>query len=63
VARLLEVLREAGADRQVTILIERLPTEGLFGLFLEQGNQRALYRFGREPDGRQAPSWSWEDLD
>ena len=63
IRRLLDSLRKAGAQNQVTALANRLPGEGLFRLFRSQGNHRALYRFGRNPDGSPAKPWGWEDLD
>ena len=62
VAVLLDALREAGAHKQAALLADRLPGEGLFELFWSQGNNQALYRFGREPDGNPARSWGWDDL-
>jgi hypothetical protein len=61
--RLLDALREAGAHQQATALTDRLPAEAMFDLFLEQSNHQTKYRFGREPDGKPAPYWSWGDLD
>ncbi len=55
-------LRKAGADHQVEILIQRLPEEGLFGLFREQPGNERLYRFGREANGSPAPAWDWNDI-
>jgi transcriptional regulator with XRE-family HTH domain len=63
VAQLLSALREAGAHDQVSSLADRLPAAGLFDLLYEQDNHQVLYRFGRRPDGRPAPSWGWDDLD
>jgi uncharacterized protein YidB (DUF937 family) len=63
IARLLDSLRKAGAPDQATALADRLPGEGLFRLFCAQGNQQALYRFGRNPDGSPAAPWGWEDLE
>ncbi|TYK53070.1 hypothetical protein [Actinomadura decatromicini] len=62
VATLLNRLREVGADEQVTALATRLPVAGMFGLFLLVADHMARYRFGREPDGRPADRWEWEDL-
>lgn len=62
VAGLLDALRKAGAHEQVALLADRLPGEGLFDLFRAQGNNQALYRFGRDPDGSPARSWGWDDL-
>jgi hypothetical protein len=62
VACLLDALREAGAQDQLTLLIDRLTGEGSFNLFCTQGNNRALYRFGCDPDGIPARSWGWDDL-
>jgi hypothetical protein len=63
VVHLLETLRKTSADEQVKTLIDRLPAEGQFALFHEQTGQATRYRFGREPDGRPALSWGWDDLD
>jgi hypothetical protein len=62
IGRLLDALRQAGAADQAEVLTDRLPAEGLFGLFREQGNRQA-HKFGREPGGRPAAVWSWDDLD
>ena len=62
-ARLLGSLRAAGADEQAAALTDRLPTAGLFGLFLEQQGRVDQFRFGRLADGSPAASWGWEDLD
>jgi hypothetical protein len=62
VTRLLDALRNADAEGQVATLVDRLPAEGLFGLFCEQADHQVIYRFGREPDGTPAPSWGWDDL-
>jgi sirohydrochlorin ferrochelatase len=62
VSRLLKALREMGAERQVRVLTDRLPAEGYFALFCEQADHGVTYRFGREPDGRPASAWGWEDL-
>ncbi|MEU0250527.1 hypothetical protein ABZ192_40790 [Streptomyces sp. NPDC006235] len=63
VARLLDALRDVGADEQVTALAERLPAAGHFGLFINHGGHREQFQFGREPDGSAASSWTWNDLD
>jgi hypothetical protein len=63
VARLLNALREADAGEQVRTLVDRLPAEGKFGLFREKADHQMRYQFGRESDGRPAPSWDWGDLD
>jgi hypothetical protein len=63
VAELLGTMRSVdAAEGQVSILIDRLPAEGLFDLFCKQASHQVLYRFGREPDGTPAPSWGWDDL-
>ena len=66
-AGLLYRLREAGAEEQVRALTyqltDQLPGAGMFGLFLEQGDRRDRFRFGREADGSPAKPWDWEDLD
>ena len=63
VASLLGGLREAGAHDQAAALADRLPTAGMFGLFLKQKGLADQYRFGREADGTPAAPWGWEDLD
>jgi hypothetical protein len=62
ISRLLEALRKVGAERQVRVLTDRLPAEGYFALFCKQADHEVMYRFGREPDGRPASAWGWEDL-
>ena len=63
VARLLDSLREAGAEEQATALADRLPGAGMFELFREQEGRQDRFRFGREADGSPAGPWGWEDLD
>ena len=63
VASLLDSLREAGAHEQAAALTGRLPTAGMFELFLEQKGLADQFRFGREADGTPAAPWGWEDLD
>ena len=63
VAWLLNSLRKAGAHEQATTLTDRLPTAGMFGLFLEQKGLADQFRFGCEADGIPAAPWGWEDLD
>ncbi|MFG2019971.1 hypothetical protein [Actinomadura geliboluensis] len=48
VARLLRVLRHVGAGEQIVTLSDRIAPVGVFG---------------REPDGRPAEPWGWEDLE
>ena len=54
VARLLDSLREAGAGDQAATLVSRLPSAGMFRLFLEQKGLADQFRFGREADGTPA---------
>jgi hypothetical protein len=61
VARLLDSLREAGADEQVAKLRARLPSAGMFDLFLKE-EAAPEFRFGREPDGKPAEPWGWDEL-
>ena len=61
-ASLLNSLRDAGAHDQAAALVSRLPSAGMFGLFLEQKGPADQFRFGREPDGTPAVPWGWEDL-
>ena len=63
VAYLLDRVREAGAHEQAATLTDRLPTAGMFGLFLEQKGLADQFWFGREADGTPAAPWGWEDLD
>ncbi|MFJ4513060.1 hypothetical protein [Streptomyces sp. NPDC088816] len=63
VTRLLNSLREIGAQEQVDGLVARLPTAGHFNQFIKVGDNREQFRFGREPDGSVAPSWTWDDLE
>jgi hypothetical protein len=60
---LLESLQEVGAREQVAALTERLPGVGKFQLFRDQEDHYSRFRFGREPDGRPAEPWDWDDLD
>ena len=60
---LLDALLEVGAERQYAILVSRLPAEGMFRFFLRKTGDEQRYRFGREPDGSEAPEWGWMDLD
>lgn len=59
---LLSELRKAGAAEQASILTGRLPTGGMFDLFLSQDQNRGQYPFGREQDGNPAPAWDWDGL-
>jgi uncharacterized protein YidB (DUF937 family) len=63
VADLLASLREAGAYEQAAALTGRLPTAGMFSLFLQKNGPADRFHFGREADGTLAASWGWEDLD
>ncbi|WP_330342618.1 hypothetical protein [Streptomyces sp. NBC_00557] len=60
---LLDSLREAEAQEQVTALAAQLPAVGRFDRFLEFGDNRKRFRLGREPNGKAAPSWTWNDLE
>jgi len=57
VARLLTALRAAGADEAARALAARAADAGMFDL----AEDRASYRFGREPDGAAAPPWRWAE--
>jgi hypothetical protein len=65
VGRLLDRLWEVGAHQQAAMLVDRLPSVGMFGLFLRQKGpaDQFRFRFGREADGTPAAPWGWEDLD
>jgi hypothetical protein len=58
VARLLAALRAAGADEAARALAARAADAGMFDLT----EDRATYRFGREPDGAAALPWRWAEL-
>jgi uncharacterized protein YidB (DUF937 family) len=58
VARLLTALRAAGADEAARALAVRAADAGMFDLV----EDRASYRFGREPDGAAAAPWRWAEL-
>jgi hypothetical protein len=60
---LLSVLQAAGAEDQIRTLIERLPAAGRIDRFVELSDHEKRYRFGREPDGQPAASWTWEELE
>ncbi|MFC4050036.1 hypothetical protein ACFOY4_10105 [Actinomadura syzygii] len=62
VANLLGRLRQVGAGDQVTALADRLLAVGMLDQFLQIGDHRERYRFGREPEGHPADRWGWEDL-
>ena len=48
---LLNALRDVGAEAEAATLMNRLPAEGCFESFLVEGDNKVVYRFGREPDG------------
>ena len=58
VARLLTALRAAGDGEAAAALAVRAADAGMFDLT----EDRARYRFGREPDGAPAPPWRWVEL-
>ncbi|WP_067474117.1 hypothetical protein [Actinomadura hibisca] len=60
---LLRNLHEIGAQEQFAVLAERMPAAGLFHEFLEACDHQARYTFGRDPGGRPAERWGWDDLD
>ncbi|POX55780.1 hypothetical protein C3489_07785, partial [Streptomyces sp. Ru71] len=63
VARLLRRLLQAGADEQAAAVTARLPAAGRFAEFIQFGDHKNRFRFGRDPDGSAAPSWAWGDLE
>ncbi|WP_435220556.1 hypothetical protein [Streptomyces sp. Tue6028] len=63
VARLLITLRNAEAGEQIAVLATRLPGVGLFSEFTKIDSHAERFRFGREPDGSAAVSWTWDDLE
>jgi hypothetical protein len=48
--RLLDALRQTGAQAQASEVIERLQAAGRFQLFLLQEGHGEKFRFGREAD-------------
>jgi hypothetical protein len=60
---LLNALRHVGAEADVSTLVNRLPGEECFDHFLAEGDNKVVYRFGREPDGTPTDPWGWDDLD
>ncbi|WLQ69360.1 hypothetical protein [Streptomyces glycanivorans] len=63
VTDLLDRLREIGAEEQLGVLVGRLPAAGCFDQFREFCEGPGRFRFGREPEGSAAASWTWEDLE
>ncbi|WP_433725685.1 hypothetical protein ACQP0C_31050 [Nocardia sp. CA-129566] len=63
VARLLDTLRDTGLTDQLETLAARLPAAGMFQQFLRmRGDDPGKFWFGREPDGAEAATWTWDDL-
>ena len=60
---LLNALRHVGGEAEAATLVNRLPAEECFESFLIEGDNKVVYRFGREPDGTPTDPWDWEDLD
>jgi hypothetical protein len=60
---LLTALRDVGAEAEAATLMNRLPAEGCFESFLVEGDNKVVYRFGREPEGTPVEPWDWENLD
>ncbi|MEU1875776.1 hypothetical protein ABZ470_00565 [Streptosporangium sp. NPDC020072] len=63
VIRLLNLLQEATSDDHFNTLVERLPGAGYFDQFVQIGDHGKRFKFGREPDGSAASSWTWDDLE
>ncbi|MFE0652489.1 hypothetical protein ACFVZH_28310 [Streptomyces sp. NPDC059534] len=59
---LLDLLQNIGQHGQAAALAERQPGAGQFDDFATIGDRRKQFTFGREPDGRAALRWSWDDL-
>ncbi|MGW8355568.1 hypothetical protein [Streptomyces wedmorensis] len=59
---LLSELRD-GAPHLLSSLAARLPTAERFSDFLKIVDSPVRFRFGREPGGRPAHPWGWDDLD
>ncbi|MEV5568558.1 hypothetical protein AB0L06_00795 [Spirillospora sp. NPDC052269] len=60
---ILKALRVIGEEDRAAKAVEKLPALGLFPEYLEETGQEHRYRHGREPDGRPAEPWTWDDLD
>ncbi|MGW2374690.1 hypothetical protein [Kitasatospora sp. NPDC001683] len=63
VTELLNTLQWIDAHEQAAALVARLPAAGMIDQFMEFGDNRSRFRFGREPDGSAAPPWTWDDLE
>lgn len=59
---LLHALRSVGAGPQAGLFAGLLPGAGHFTIFLRYDGYPEHFRFGREPDGRPARTWAWDDL-
>jgi hypothetical protein len=59
---LLQALHSVGAGPQAGLYAERLPAEGHYAIFLQHDPHPERLRFGREPDGKPAPPWNWDDI-
>lgn len=55
-------LRSVGAGPQAVLFAERLSAAGHFAIFLQHDGHPERFRFDREPDGRPAPPWAWDDV-
>ncbi|WP_157119626.1 hypothetical protein [Nocardia xishanensis] len=53
---------EIGTGDELTDLVQLMPAARMFERFLEAGDHRERFQFGREPDGSPAAPWSWNDL-
>ncbi|MGC4992355.1 hypothetical protein [Nocardia salmonicida] len=62
-ADLVEELQKADTTDQVNAVINRSPAAGMFDWFLQVGDHKVRYRFGREPNGDPADRWGWDDLE
>ncbi|MFE7183081.1 hypothetical protein [Streptomyces erythrochromogenes] len=59
----LEELPWTRAREQADALATRIPVARLLNQFFEDEGNLKQFRFGREPNGSAAPSWSWDDLE
>jgi hypothetical protein len=59
---LLTRLYALGAHHEAEALVAALPAAGLFPLFRLAVDQENAFRFGRDPDGRPAAPWGWDDM-
>jgi hypothetical protein len=61
--RILQDLRDSGAEDTATAFVRQAADAGFFSFFLrEEPGASSKFAFGREPDGAPSPRWKWNDL-